>query len=147
VLAELTRTEGAGRTDLAAGLHTLARRVRRRSLMLVISDLIDEPELVLGAIRRLAVRGHDVVVFQVLDAAERNLDFSGPVILEDPETGQRVETDADGIRDGYRQRLEETVAAYERGVRELGGDFVSMTTATAFDKALRKFLHERKRRF
>jgi uncharacterized protein (DUF58 family) len=147
VLAELTRNESTGRTDLAAGLHAIARRVRRRSLMLILSDLVDEPGQVLAAVKHLAVRGHDVVVFQILDAAERNLDFSGPVILEDPETGQQVETDADGIRDAYRARLDETVAAYERGVRDLGGDFVSMTTATAFDKALRKFLHERKRRF
>jgi len=146
VLADLARTESAGGTDLAAGLHAIARRVRRRSLMLVLSDLVDEPERVLGAIKHLAARGHDVVVFQILDAAERNLDFSGPVILEDPETGQRVETDADGIRNAYRERLEETEARYERGVRDLGGDFVSMTTATAFDKALGKFLHERKRR-
>jgi len=147
VLAELTRTESAGGTDLAAGLHTLARRVRRRSLMLILSDLVDDPGQVLTAVKHLAARGHDVVVFQILDAAERNLDFSGPVILEDPETGRRIETDADGIRDAYRQRLTDTVAAYERGVRDLGGDFVSMTTATAFDKALCKFLHERKRRF
>ncbi|MCX5655414.1 MAG: DUF58 domain-containing protein [Planctomycetota bacterium] len=147
VLAEMTRTEGAGGTDLAAGLHTLARRVRRRSLMLILSDLVDEPDQVLGAIKHLMGRGHDVVVFQILDAAERDLDFSGPVILEDPETGRRIETDADSIRDAYRRRLQETVTLYERGVRELGGDFVSMTTATAFDKALLKFLHERKRRF
>jgi uncharacterized protein (DUF58 family) len=147
VLAELTRSESAGGTDLAAGLHTLAQRVRRKSLMILLSDLVDEPGQVLAAVRHLAVRGHDVVVFQILDAAERNLDFSGPVILEDPETGQRVETDADGIRDAYRERLGKTVAAYERGVRELGGDFASMTTATAFDKALCTFLHERKRRF
>jgi len=146
ILAELAGREGAGRTDLAAGLHALARRVKRRSLMLLVSDLLDEPEGVLAAMAHLAHRGHDLVVFQVLDAAERDLDAAGPVVLEDPETGAAVETDADAIRGAYRRRLEALVAQYERGVRGLRGDFVSVTTSTPFDVALRRFLRERKRR-
>jgi hypothetical protein len=115
--------------------------------VLVLSDLVDDPEPVLAALGRLAARGHDLMVFQVLDAAERDLDFGGPVILEDPETGARVTTDADAIRDAYRRRVREFVGRYERGVREMGGDFVPMTTRTPFDKALRRFLRQRQRRF
>ena len=147
VLSELVRQNGAGTTDLATGLHTLARRVKRRSLMLILSDLVDEAEPVLAALRHLAARGHDLVVFHILDAAERNLDFTGPVILEDPETGMQVTTDADTIREAYRRRVDAFVGRYERGVRETHGDFVSMTTSTPFDKALRRFLRQRKRRF
>jgi uncharacterized protein (DUF58 family) len=147
VLSELVRQNGAGTTDLAAGLHTLARRIKRRSLVLILSDLVDEPEAVLAALRHLAARGHDLVVFHVLDAAERNLDFTGPVILEDPETGMQVTTDADAIREAYCRRVDAFVGRYERGVREMHGDFVSMTTSTPFDKALRRFLRQRKRRF
>jgi uncharacterized protein (DUF58 family) len=147
VLSELVRQNGAGTTDLAAGLHTLARHIKRRSLVLILSDLVDEPEAVLAALRHLAARGHDLVVFHVLDAAERNLDFTGPVILEDPETGAQVTTDADAIREAYCRRVDAFVGRYERGVREMHGDFVSMTTSTPFDKALCRFLRQRKRRF
>ncbi len=147
ILAELAGTRGEGTTQLAAGLHAVARRVKRRSLILLLSDLVDEPETVLDALGHLAYRGHDVVVFQILDAMERDLDLSGPVVLEDPETGTRVVTDADHIREAYTRRVRDLVAGYERGVRGLGGDFVCMTTDTSFDKALCRFLSERKRRF
>ncbi len=147
ILAELAGIHGEGPTALAAGLHAVARRVKRRSLILLLSDLVDEAEPVLEALRHLAFRGHDVVVFQILDATERELDLSGPVVLEDPETGTRVVTDADHIRAAYTQRLRDLVDGYERGVRNVGGDFVCMTTSTSFDKALCRFLSERKRRF
>jgi len=147
ILVELARTAGAGTTALAAGLHAAAARIKRRGLVILLSDLVDEPAPTLAALRRLAIAGHDLIVFQILDAAERNLDAAGPVIFEDPETGAQVATDADAIRADYTERLEAFVRHYERTVRELGGDFVAMTTSTPFDKALGRFLAERKRRF
>jgi uncharacterized protein (DUF58 family) len=147
ILVELARTGGAGTTALAAGLHAAAARIKRRGLVILLSDLVDEPEPTLTALRRLALAGHDLIVFQILDSTERHLDVAGPVILEDPETGAQVATDADTIRADYTDRLEEFVRQYERSVRELGGDFVAMTTSTPFDKALGRFLAERKRRF
>jgi len=147
VLAELADAAGEGRTALAPGLHALARRIKRRSLVLLLSDLLDDRRAVLGALEHLAFRGHDLIVFQVLDAAERTLDLAGPVVLEDPETGRRVRTDADHIRSAYTERLRAFTAGYERGVRDLGGDFVALTTRTPFDTALCRFLAERRRRF
>jgi len=148
MLAELARATGDGPTDLAPGLHALARSIRRRGLVLLLSDLVDEPGPVLDALRHLAFRGHDVVVFQILDAAERRLDdVAGPVVLVDPETGLRVATDADHIRAAYTERVQQFVDTYERGVHDLGGDFAAMTTSTPFDKALCRFLVERKHRF
>jgi len=147
VLSELAQTTAEGGTALADGLHAVARRAKRRSLMMLLSDLVDEPGPVLEALRHLVFRGHDVIVFQILDRTERDLDLTGPVILEDPETGMRVATDADHIRAAYRERIASFVARYERGVHALGADFVAMTTSTPFDQALLRFLHERKRRF
>jgi len=147
VFSELALAEGCSKTSLAPALHAVARRVKRRSLMLLISDLVDEPEPVFDALRHLAFRGHDIVVFQVLDPVERRLGIRGPVVLEDPETGRRIATDADHIRGAYTQRVEAFVERWRRGVAEAGGDFAVMTTSTPFDRALLKFLRERKRRF
>jgi uncharacterized protein (DUF58 family) len=147
VLTELAHAGGEGPTGLAEGLHAVARRVRRRSLMIVLSDLVDDLGPVMTALRHLKHGGHDIIVFQILDAAERDLDADGPVILEDPETGTRVETDADDIRAAYRQSVTAFVSQCERGVRQVGGDFASLTTSTPFDKALGRFLTDRKRRF
>ncbi len=146
VLGALARAEGRGRTALAPALHAVARRVRRRSLVVLASDLVDDPGPVLEAVRHLVFRGHDVIVFQVLDAMERFLEADGPVVLEDPETGERVETDADAIGDDYRRRVEATTATYRRGIGEAGGDFATVTTRTPFDRALVRFLHQRRRR-
>lgn len=147
VLAELAKAEAGGQTHLADGLHALARQARRRGLVVLVSDLLDEPESVLEGVRHLAFRGHDIVVFQVLDPAERALEaLEGPLVLEDPETGERVATDADAIRDDYRRRLDAFVDFYRRGVRAARGDFAAMTTSTPFDRALVKFLHERQKR-
>jgi len=147
VLAELARAPGEGETALATGLHALARRVKRRSLVLLLSDLLDEPDAVLDALGHLAYRGHDLVVFHVLDPAERDLALAGPVVLEDPETGARVRTDADHIRQAYADRVARFTAEYERGVRDLGGDFVALSTDTPYDAALGRFLTQRQRRF
>jgi len=147
IMTELAHAGGEGPTALAAGLHAVAQRVKHRGLILLLSDLVDEPGPVLQGLRHLAFRGHDLVVFHILDPAERRLEFTGPVILEDPETGAQVATDADHIRRAYTERMRAFIAEYERGVRSLGGDFVAMTTDTPFDKALCRFLAERKRRF
>ena len=147
VLSELAQTTAEGGTALADGLHAVARRAKRRSLMMLLSDLVDEPGPVLEALRHLAFRGHDVIVFQILDRTERDLDLTGPVILEDPETGARVTTDADHIRAAYGERIASFVGEYERGVHELGADFVAITTSTPFDQALCRFLSDRKHRF
>lgn len=147
LLAELAAVRADGPTALATGLQALARRVRRRSLFVLLSDLVDDRPAVLEALEHLAFRGHDLVVFQILDPAERHLELDGPVILQDPETGWRVATNADHIRDEYTRRLDDFVAGYERRIRDLGGDFVSMTTRTPFDQALCRFLAQRQRRF
>jgi uncharacterized protein (DUF58 family) len=146
ILGQLARTEGAGGTGLAEGLHAVARRVKRRGLMILLSDLVDDPEPVLAALRHLRFRGHDVVVFQILDAVERDLDLEGPVVLVDPETGDRVATDAGAVREAYARRVGEFVDRCCAGVRALGGDFAAMTTSTPFDQALCRFLADRKRR-
>jgi hypothetical protein len=124
----------------------VARRVKRRGLMILLSDLVDDPDPVLSALRHLRFRGHDIVVFQILDSVERDLEVDGPVILVDPETGDRVATDADVVRDAYARRVDAFVERYRAGIRALGGDFAPMTTSTPFDQALCRFLADRKRR-
>jgi len=147
LLAALATAPGGGQTNLATGLHAVARQVRRRGLMVLLSDLLDDADAVLDAVRHLTFRGHDVIVLQILDAAERDLAMHGPVVLADPETGAEVATDADAIRAAYAERVDAFVGRYERELRRMGAEFAVMTTSTPFDRALVRFLEERKRRF
>lgn len=147
LLTLLAGADGRGETSLAPGLEAVARRLKHRGLVLLMSDLLDKPEPVIQALKHLRFRGHDLLVFHILDPVEADLGIRGPVVLEDPETGQEVATDADHIRREYCGRVEAFVDRYRHEVRKMGGDFVTMTTSTPFDRALVRFLAERKRRF
>src|SRR6516165_3209692 len=83
----------AGGTDMAGSLRVIARNLKRRGLVVVISDLIDDPEPTLRAIRLLRSHRHDVLVFHVQDAAELNFPFQGATQFRDLETGEELEID------------------------------------------------------
>lgn len=146
ILAELTRAVPAGPTNLAATLHQVAQRVRRRGLMVIFSDLLTEPKPVIEGISRLRSRGHDVIVFQVLDTAEVEFPFDAPVRMVDPETRATVDADPRAYRRAYLAALAEFIATYRRECRALRADFLQVDTSMTFDKALLGFLMERRGR-
>jgi uncharacterized protein (DUF58 family) len=147
ILSELTRAAPAGKTNLAAALHTVAQRVRRRGLMIVFSDLLTEPKPVIEGISRLRARGHDVIVFQVLDQAEVRFPYDAPVRFREPESGAVVDADPRAFRRGYLSALADFIAGYRRECHALQADFLQVDTSMTFDKALLGFLVERQARF
>jgi uncharacterized protein (DUF58 family) len=147
ILGELTRAAPVGKTNLAAALHRVADRVKRRGLMVLFSDLLTEPKPVIEGISHLRSRGHDVIVFQVLDKAEAEFPFDTPVRFVEPETGQAVDADPRAFRRGYLAALQEFVATYRRECHALQCDFMPVDTSMTFDKALLGFLLERQARF
>jgi len=148
ILSVLAQPPAGRRTALAEVLHGVARRVRKRSLMVLFSDLLDDPDRVLEGLHHLSFRGHDLIVFHVLDEAEAHFPMRGPLRLEDPETGQALTADPEGLRADYLQRLREFQDYFRKhleGRRKAA--FVPVDTSLAFDKALVSFLLNRKRRF
>ena len=97
VLSLLARLQPQGETDIANSLTQVAALLRHASLVMVFSDLLGEPEPILQALHRLRHRGHDVILFHVLDEAEVRFPFEGMVELEDPETHESLALDADGV--------------------------------------------------
>jgi uncharacterized protein (DUF58 family) len=147
ILGVLARKPGGRTTAVADVLHQVAGRIRKRSLMVLFSDLLDDTERVIEALHHLRYRGHDLIVFHVLDEAEAHLPMTGPVDLEDPETGQRVMTDPESIRADYLARLEEFKDRFRRQLEGQRADFVAVDTSMPFDKALVSFLQNRRKRF
>ena len=90
---------------------------------------------------------HDVIVFHVLDEAEVSFPFEGMVDLKDPETGESLVVDAEGIRDDYRETLNELRERYRKECLSAGADYVALDTSMPFDKALLEYLSQRKARF
>src|SRR5947209_2048467 len=96
ILALLSKLKPVGPTEIAKNLRSIAAMIKHRSLVMLFSDLLAEPQPVIDTLHLLRHAGHDVILFHVLDEAEVNFPFDGPVDLRDPETGQEMLVDADG---------------------------------------------------
>lgn len=147
VLSLLTRLKPEGLTDVAQSLTQIAAMLRHASLVMVFSDLLTEPEPVLQALHRLRHRGHDVILFHILDEAEVRFPFEGMVELEEPETHQRLRLDASAFRRDYLAELESFRETYRRECYQSGIDYVPLDTSMQFDKALTEYLMRRRARF
>lgn len=137
--------EGVG-TDLGPVLHDVAERIPRRGLVVLLSDLMDDPQTVLSGLEHFRHRGHEVLVFQVLDPREIDLDYPGEVeftALEDP--SQRLRTEPGHVRAGYQARLQDWRQRLRRECRRLLVDLVELSTDQPVGPALGAYLMKRGR--
>jgi uncharacterized protein (DUF58 family) len=147
ILGLLAKSKPAGQTEIAMNLRKMAAMIKHRSLLMLFSDLLTDPYAVIESLHLLRHRGHDVILFHILDEAEVTFPFDGLVDLKDPETGQSLVIDADGIRADYQESLEELRSRYRRDCLSAGVDYVALDTSTPFDRALVEYLSQRKARF
>jgi len=147
VLSRLAQLRPAGETDIAQSLIQIAAMLRHRSLVMIFSDLLVDPDGVIGALRQLRHGGHDLILFHVLDEAEVRFPFRGMVEFEEPETGASVQIDADHFRHDYEQEITSFRDTYRRECFQSGIDYVPLDTSMPFDKALLEYLLNRQARF
>jgi len=108
--------------------------------------LLADPDPIIRSLRELRHGGHDVILFHVLDEAEVAFPFSGLVELEEPETSERLEVDADSFRRDYLQEIEAFRETYRRECFQSGIDYVPLDTSMPFDRALTEYLLMRQSR-
>src|SRR5688572_29819723 len=106
ILAHLTKLKPTGPTDIAKSIIQIASLLRHKSLVMLFSDLLAEPGAIFQSLRRLRHRGHDVILFHILDEAEVNFPYDGMIEFEDPETLEKVVVDATSYRADYASELE-----------------------------------------
>ncbi len=147
ILSHLARLKPTGTTHIGKSLEQLAAMLKHRSLIMLFSDLLAEPEPVLQALRRVRHAGHDVILFHVLDEAEVAFPFEGMVELEDPESEDRIRVDATGFRADYQREVEDFREMYREQCFKIGIDYVELDTSMQFDKALLEYLLSRQARF
>ncbi|HVH58201.1 MAG TPA: DUF58 domain-containing protein [Vicinamibacterales bacterium] len=146
LLLALERLEAGQRSDVGRPLHQLAEALLKRSLVVVISDLLDEPGPVIRGLRHLKFRGTDVVVFQVLDPDELTFPFKGSSKFKDVETSDEVVADPARVRTEYLRELASLTLRYDHELRGAGIDYVQLDTSQPLDFALLTYLSARARR-
>ena len=144
ILSILANLEPSDKTNIGHSLNQVAAMLKHSSLVMVFSDLLAEPEEVIASLRRLRHGGHDVILFHVLDQAEVAFPFEGLVELEDPESGETIEVDADAYRSEYLEEIDDFRTQYARECRQSGIDYVPLDTSMQFDRALMEYLINRR---
>ncbi len=140
----LDAVTGVEDTVMTEALEEIAQRLPRRSLVVVISDLLDDPDSVLRALGYFRHRGHDLIVLHTLDPAELQLDYRGTAAFEDLETGERLSVEVADVRAGYLAELRRFLAEYRHGCRDRSIDYALLDTSTPFDTALTAYLAHRR---
>ncbi|HEX9094406.1 MAG TPA: DUF58 domain-containing protein, partial [Coriobacteriia bacterium] len=135
LLLALERIEPGKRSDVARPLHQLADALVKRSLVVVVSDLLDDPEPVIKGLRHLKFRGTDVIVFQVLDPNELTFPFRGPSRFRDLESADEVTAEPGAIRTAYLRELAGLTWRYDRELRGAGIDYVQLDSSQPLDFA------------
>ena len=131
----------SGETALGKILQEIAGKINRRGLVILVSDLLDEPEEILEGLRLFRFKGNDVIVFHLMDAAELDLPFDGNILFEDmEETRLRVTADPQAIRQVYRKVVEEYTNHLRKQCQEKSIDYNLLSTATPLDHALVSYL-------
>jgi uncharacterized protein (DUF58 family) len=146
LMAALERAPEGRTTDLAAPLEQIAATVRKRGLIILISDLLASTDLLRTRLGYLRSRGHDVVVLRVLDPAETTFSFTTPAMYRDLESGREVYIDPDSARTEYLKRFSAHAAAVERSCTDLGIEYTSVTTDRPLELVLFDLLRARMRR-
>jgi uncharacterized protein (DUF58 family) len=147
ILSVLANLKVTGQTDIAGSLMQLASMIKGKSLVMLFSDLLTDPEPVIRSLYRLRYAGHEVILFHILDELEVHFPITGLVEFEDVESDERLEVDARGIRDDYLAGVREFQEVYRRECAAANVDYVAMDTGVGFDKALLEYLIQRQRRF
>lgn len=136
MLLALEAVKPAGPSKIEQALHTLAEQIQRRSLIILISDLLQNPADTIRGIRHLQHNKHEVLVLHVLDAAEINLNFSGLHELREMETGARLPVHGDEVREAYAEEVRKFLDELRRGCLGSLADYLLVDTRVPVEEML-----------
>jgi uncharacterized protein (DUF58 family) len=136
----LSEISPAGETDLGGALERAAAAIKRRSLVVLISDLLGDPERVLKVVKSFKARRHELLVLQVLDPQEREFDYDGPTVFESLEGQPELFCDPSALRAAYRSEFERLLKLYESTFHRSDIAYATFFTDTQWELALGRFL-------
>jgi uncharacterized protein (DUF58 family) len=146
LVSALAERAGGRASDLATALGQAARLVTRRGMVLLVSDLLVDVELVIPALRGLRAAGHDVTVFHVMDPAERHFTLTGEAQYEDPETALAVPAAGADVRAAYDSTVATVIGEWREALAAMGAGYELVLTDQPYAIPLRRAFDARLRR-
>lgn len=143
LMENLEQTRPGGETTLSDTFHELAESIKRRALVVVLSDLFDDPHKLLSALQHFRHKKHEVIVFQVLDPAEVTFPFDNVTRIEDMENRREITSDPRTFRKAYLDELAKFLDTIRDGCRSARIDYTVATTDQRFDLFLGTYLARR----
>jgi uncharacterized protein (DUF58 family) len=141
ILHALENRGPGGETNVGRILEEIAGQVRRRGLIVLVSDLLDDADAILKGLRHFRFKGNDVIVFHLLDQAELDLPFEGNILFEDLEAANlQVIADPRAIRSTYQRVVQEFIENVRQQCHDSAIDYQIISTATPLDRALASYL-------
>jgi uncharacterized protein (DUF58 family) len=143
ILQYLEKTDPGGDTSLAVNFHRLAETLKRRALIVVLSDLFDDPEPLVAALKHFRHNRSEVIVIQTLDPAEVEFPFDDVTRIEDVESGREVVSDPQALRKAYLDEFAKFTRSIRAGCDAARIDLVTARTDEPFDRFLGHYLARR----
>jgi uncharacterized protein (DUF58 family) len=145
LLETLENAEPRGETGLIPVLHELAEKVRRRALVIIVSDFFCDPDGLMGCLQHLRFQKHDLALFHLLDRTELDFQFNRPVRFVDLETSMNLVTEPASIRDRYLEQLRIFLDRLRTTCNEFSADYRQVVTDQSYEKLIAEFLVDRSR--
>jgi len=131
-------------TSIAPTFHRLAESIAKRSLVIIISDLYDEPDQILRALQHFVFKKHQIILFHLLDPAELDFPFKGMHTFVDSETGEKLQVDPRYVRDSYRAQVEAFIENYRKECSDRNIEYQLVRTDASYDRMLLSYLARRR---
>lgn len=145
LLSEIARQTPSDKTDISVALHEMAERIKRRGLVIIMSDLLDDSKKIISGLKHFRYNRHEVIVFHILDPRERDFAFPREAIFKDMETGEEMTTLPYQIKKDFARQVQDFSDEIATACRQSNIDYFPIDTSMPFDKALWAFLSKRAR--
>jgi uncharacterized protein (DUF58 family) len=145
MLKEIADQTPSELTDISHTLHEMAERIKRRGLVIIMSDLLDDAEKIISGLKHFRYNQHEVIVFHILDPRERDFAFGTDALFRDMETGEEITTSPYQIKKDFQRQVKAFAEEIAMACRQSNIDYHPIDTSMPFDKALYAFLGKRER--
>ena len=132
-------------TKIETVLHEMAERINKRGLVIIISDLLDDPKSILNGLKHFRHKNQEVILFHILDRNELEFDFNSRTKFIDMESGVEITTDPWHIKTDYKNLILDLQKYYKSQCRHNNIDYVSLFTDDNLDKGLSEYFNKRQK--